>query len=261
MFQRLHNVAAIAFQNAMIAVVQQNDIAPARAVQALNDRSGGLNFPIPRLRAPHRHARIPAPPHDPMEQWAAKAVRRTHPTWRHHCVTQDGLVATIQLFLDSRRRQQRQRWMRFGVISNRVTPSYDFLRKRGKRPNVPSNQKESGFRFISREQIKQLGRRGRVRSIIKRQSHGRSIAGSPHRAAEKLRRRDGCSPCINTGSGADSASREPRWMDGHSPRSSHAPQLAASKTQLGTACMLSGVTGGFAKRAAVTDVWPGFLRR
>ena len=51
-------MTAVAFENAMIAIVQQDDIASLGTAQALNDRLGRLRFPIPRRERPHHDWRI-----------------------------------------------------------------------------------------------------------------------------------------------------------------------------------------------------------
>jgi hypothetical protein len=100
---------------------------------------------------------------------------------------QDGLVAAIEFFGNSRRRQQRQGRMRLGVISKRVTSLGNFPGKPWNLANVASNQKKCSFRFVPGQQIKQLRRYDRVRAIIKGQSHARCITGVPHGVAEKPR--------------------------------------------------------------------------
>src|SRR5579875_3502931 len=54
--ERVNDVPAVAFKDAMIAVVQEDDVSSARAPQAANHGRGRLRFPVPGEDRPHHDA-------------------------------------------------------------------------------------------------------------------------------------------------------------------------------------------------------------
>lgn len=138
--ERINAMAAIAFEDAMIAVVQQDDIATARAPQAANYGSRRLRLPIPSENGPHDHAKRPALgaalADDSVKLRSAKAERRTHPARTLASDGFDGLVAAGKFVGDAARTHESERGVRFGMISNGVAALSDFARKIGEEAHV-----------------------------------------------------------------------------------------------------------------------------
>lgn len=61
MSERVDNMLAVAFQNSVVSIVQQNDVAALGPTQAANHRGGRLRLPIPCQRGPHYYAEGIAP--------------------------------------------------------------------------------------------------------------------------------------------------------------------------------------------------------
>lgn len=191
MGEGVDTVTAIAFENAMISVVQQYDITTASAPEAANYGSGRLRLPIPGQDGPHDHAKRAAFraafADDSIELRAAKAERRTHPARTPAGNGFDGFVAAGKFNSDAARTHEGERRVRFGMISDGMAALGDFARKIRKEADVATDQEKCGTSSILIQQIEQRGRDGGVRAVVKSDGHRGAIAGAPNRGAEKLR--------------------------------------------------------------------------
>jgi hypothetical protein len=218
MLERSDRMTAVTFENAMIAIVQQDDIASLGTAQALNDRLGRLRLPIPRRERPHHDWRIAALANNPFELRAAEPVGRTHPAWAPANGPVKRFVATVELFGDATRGKKRQCRMRIGVIADRVTTLGNFLCERRESTHVPADQEKRRSGAVPVKQIEQKRSDRRVRTIIKRQSERRPVAGMANRAAEKLCRGGRGRPSKNSAGDACAARREQCWKRFHTDR-------------------------------------------
>jgi hypothetical protein len=106
MFERVNRAAAIAIKHAMIAVVQEDDIASPCLAQAVNHPFRALCIPIPRHRGPHYNPRASALLNHGVQLGAAKTEGWAHPPAAPSDGGSDGIVATVELAGDTSRRQK-----------------------------------------------------------------------------------------------------------------------------------------------------------
>ena len=139
MLERSDRMTAVTFENAMIAIVQQDDIASLGTAQALNDRLGRLRFPIPRRARPHHDWRVAPPANNPCELRPAESVGRTYPPRAPADSSVKRFVAAAELFGDAPRGKKRQCRMRIGVIADRVSALGNFPCERRECTHVPAD--------------------------------------------------------------------------------------------------------------------------
>jgi len=162
-------MAAVALEQAMIAIVQQDNIASPGTAQALNHPLGRLGFPIPRREGPHHNSRVAPPPDDASELRSAEPIGRTQPAGAS---TDSGLqrtVATAELFGNTPRGEKRQHRMRIGVIPDRVATLGNLPCELRKCTHVPANQEKRRAGVVLIEQMEQSRSDRRIRTIVKRE--------------------------------------------------------------------------------------------
>ena len=106
MLQRGQRMATIALKRAVIAIVQEDDIASAHMAQAVNDSIRIMRGPIPCFRGPHDNSFAVAALDYAIELRAAKSEGRAHPAGAPSNGGFDGMVAKLELIRDISARQK-----------------------------------------------------------------------------------------------------------------------------------------------------------
>ena len=180
-------MATIALKRAVIAIVQEDDIASAHMAQAVNDSIRIVRGPIPCFRRPHDDALAVAALDYAIELRAAKTKGRAHPAGSSSDSGFDGVVAEIELIRDISRRHKCKRWMSVRMIADNVAAVRNLLRKRWKRTHAAADDEESRTHVVPVEQIEQFRRDRRVRAVVEGKRDGRRIAGAANGGPEELR--------------------------------------------------------------------------
>lgn len=151
-FEGFDGVEAVAFEDLVVAVVEQDDVAAADVPKALDDRRGAAREPIAPTDRPHDNAGPTVTADDAVEMRAAEAVGRAHPSRRRTDGRRDGAIAQIKFTINASGGQEGEIRVRVGVIGDGVPSSRDFARQRGERPDVLANQEERSAGFVTREE-------------------------------------------------------------------------------------------------------------
>lgn len=144
-------MTTIAFENAMIAIVQQDDIASTDAAQALNHCFGGLGIPIARQSRPHDDACSAAFSDEATEQWAAKTKGRTHPAGPPAGGGVNRVVTSVKFDGNAGSRAKCQRRMGMSVIADGMALRGNISGDRSSCPDPLSDEKECGFDIVAIE--------------------------------------------------------------------------------------------------------------
>jgi hypothetical protein len=187
MFQRGQSMTAIALERAVIAIVQEDDIASTDVTQAVSDSIRIVRSPIPCFRRPHDDALAAAALDYAIELRAAKTKGRAHPTGSSSDRGFDGVVAEIELIRDISCRHKCKRWMSVRMIADNVAAVRNLLRKRWKRAHAAADDEESRAHFVPVEQIEQFRRDSQIRTVVKGKRHGRRISSAANGGAKELR--------------------------------------------------------------------------
>lgn len=175
-FERGDDMAAVAAESAMIAVVQHDDVA-ARPVRARHARESGdqavgrLRFPVTEKFRPHDDALDPRATNFSAQQRASVTVRRTHPERRSRvkggC---DGFLAPRQFAANFLARLKNQICMCVRMIADQMAARGNVFHEFGTGAREFSDQKKCRAHGIAVEQIEKSGRDRRIRPVVKRES-------------------------------------------------------------------------------------------
>lgn len=205
-------MAAISPLGAMIAVVQQDDIASTNAAQAVNDPFSRLREPITTGSRPHYDSSIGVPfANSGVQLRPSVAERGTHPTR----VTPDGggkrTVASLNFIPDAPCRKKCEAGMSVGVISDCMAPSGNIGSKLGKGSDSLADLKKGGPNPVLVEQVKQFGCDRGIRPVVKCKSNDRGISRTPQRRAEQLGRRRNGGPGQSSATGTEPGGGKQTW--------------------------------------------------
>lgn len=175
-FESLQRMFAVAAQDAVIAIVQEDDIAAPSPPQAVDHGFGRLRRPIAGHSRPHDDSLPAIFAHEAAEKGTAKTIRRAHPLGRRSRGGFDGFITTAQLFRNFLRRKKNERRMRVGVIADGVAAPGDLEGERLIFADEAADQKKRGASAVAFEQFQEpWGERG-VGAVVEGQRE-RSGAG------------------------------------------------------------------------------------
>jgi hypothetical protein len=152
MLQSGDGVKPVTFEDLVICVVQENDIASANASQTL-DYGGLVRHPIVRTYRPHDHASAAVVADDAIEMGPAKAVRRPHPARRITNCIGNSAVAPVKVAVARVCRKKREIRVCLRVIADRMPHSGDLLCDVRERADVLANQEEGGTHVVPRQKV------------------------------------------------------------------------------------------------------------
>lgn len=222
MGQSFDGAAPVTFENAMVSIMQQDNIASPGGAQAINQRGGVGSVPIARREGPHGHAAIAPSPHDRVQLRPAITPRRAHPTRSREPDSLERLVAAVELIGKDGRRKKRERPMIFRVIFDGMAARCDFSRQSRKGAHARTDHEKGSMHLMLIEQIQQ-GRSGRrIGAVIEGEGYRPRIAGMTNRGPKQLRRRVHSRPGKHSRGRQEAAGSTKRGNEGgHEPQFSH----------------------------------------
>lgn len=185
---------AISFRDAVVTIVQQNNVAASRIAKVADDSLRRFFLPVLAPSGPHYRG---------IETGAVQCrgyLRPTGPEWGTHPsrIVADGVgdrvAAGFQFGPNAPRRLEREDRVGVGMVADGVSGSGNPRSQVRKLTNTAADQEKRGANIVEIEQIQKLRSRGGIRSVIEGERHGLGITGAADGWTEQLRVRKKAAP-------------------------------------------------------------------